>query len=184
MRLRSVFVCWSHISDMFQNQPYFRAVVSFKEVNLYLAAQKELGSELVCKGVSNTRSNHRDQMTFLWHNSASVFVLIFWLSMDVCIQQRPSSLRLCVFVMCVLMRCFLAAVTLDTRCSRHLKKKHLLTVTRWSNITRLFLHTHRSTCAHTYTHNQLHFTLKIEKCTFNQQLHSCVCSRLFCFPGA
>lgn len=93
----------SHLRHVLRINPYLRAVVSFKEVNLYLAARrkKELGSELVCEGVSNTRSNHRDQMTFLRHNSASVFVLIFWLPMDVCRQQRPSSLSLCVFAVCV-----------------------------------------------------------------------------------
>lgn len=44
-----------------ENQSYFRGVASFREINLYIAAQRkeELSSEQVCNGVSNAaRSNH------------------------------------------------------------------------------------------------------------------------------
>lgn len=67
-----VFVCVSVCVCLFvsaslypcvrpKNHSYFRGVVSFREIKLYIAAQRkgELSFEQVCNGVSNTaRSNH------------------------------------------------------------------------------------------------------------------------------
>lgn len=62
-----------------ENHSYFRGVASFREIKLYIAAQRkeELSLEQVCNGVSNAaRSNHWDQMTSLCHNSGCVFVCV------------------------------------------------------------------------------------------------------------
>lgn len=90
-----MYLCVPHILMCPENQSYFRGVVSFREVKLYLALQRkeELGAAQVCNGVSNAaRSNHWDQMTSLCHNSACVLVCIAgW--MVVWIWRRPTRLH-------------------------------------------------------------------------------------------